>query len=67
MDKVPSLRKELEGSDMIISKGMANFEYLSDECLPKVAYLLRTKCRPVADAIGAKKDQNVVRVIKRKC
>ncbi|MFA5313419.1 MAG: ARMT1-like domain-containing protein, partial [Methanomassiliicoccales archaeon] len=43
LDKVPSLRKELEGSDMIISKGMANFEYLSDECLPKVAYLLRTK------------------------
>jgi damage-control phosphatase, subfamily I len=63
LDKAPELRREIESSDLVISKGMANFEYLSDESLPRVAYLLRTKCRPVAKAIGASKDQNVVRVI----
>jgi len=66
LDRVPSLRRDLEASDLIISKGMANFEALSDDRLPKVAFLLRAKCRPVAKAIGAEKDQNVVRVIERK-
>ena len=56
------LRTELERADLIISKGMANFESLSDRKFPRVAYLMRTKCRPVADAIGAAKDQNVVKL-----
>jgi uncharacterized protein with ATP-grasp and redox domains len=56
------LREELEHADLIISKGMANFESLSDQKLPRVAYLMRTKCRPVAEAIGAGEDQNVVRL-----
>ncbi len=57
-----TLRAELEKADLIISKGMANFESLSDLKFPRVAYLMRTKCRPVADAIGADKDQNVVKL-----
>lgn len=57
-----ALRAELEKADLIISKGMANFESLSDQRYPRVAYLMRTKCRPVADAIGAKKDQNVIKL-----
>ncbi len=57
-----ALRAEMEKADLIISKGMANFESLSDQRYPRVAYLMRTKCRPVADAIGAKKDQNVVKL-----
>jgi hypothetical protein len=57
------LRKEMEQADLIISKGMANFESLSDRGYPKVAYLMRTKCQPVADAIGAGRDQNVVKII----
>ncbi|MGD0817806.1 MAG: ARMT1-like domain-containing protein [Methanomassiliicoccales archaeon] len=56
------LRKELEQADLIISKGMANFESLSDQRYPRVAYLMRTKCQPVADAIGAGRDQNVVKL-----
>lgn len=53
---------ELERSDVIVCKGMANFESLSDHRLGPTAYLLRAKCVPVAEAIGARKDDNVVRV-----
>lgn len=56
------LLEELENADLIISKGMANFESLSDQRFPRVAYLMRTKCRPVAEAIGAGEDQNVVKL-----
>lgn len=65
LDKVPNLKRILNEANLVISKGMANFEALSDEDLPNVAYLLRAKCNPVAKAIGAKKDQNVVRVVAR--
>jgi damage-control phosphatase, subfamily I len=57
-----SLRREMEQADLIISKGMANFESLSDQTFPRIAYLMRTKCQPVADTIGAGKDQNVVKL-----
>lgn len=56
------LRKELKGADLVISKGMANFESLSDEDIRPIAYLLRAKCLPVARAIGANKEDNVVKV-----
>jgi damage-control phosphatase, subfamily I len=57
-----TLLEALENADLIISKGMANFESLSDQKFPRVAYLMRTKCRPVAAAIGAAEDQNVVKL-----
>jgi uncharacterized protein with ATP-grasp and redox domains len=56
------LLEEMEKADLIISKGMANFESLSDQKFPRVSYLMRTKCRPVAEAIGAGEDQNVVKL-----
>jgi uncharacterized protein with ATP-grasp and redox domains len=56
------LREEMRRADLIISKGMANFESLSEHEYPRVAYLMRTKCRPVAQAIGAERDQNVVKL-----
>lgn len=59
----PFLRKQFEDADLIISKGMANFEALSDCSFAPVAYILRAKCRPVAHAIGANINDNVVRVV----
>lgn len=56
------LRKEMEGADLIISKGMANFEALSDHGFRPIAYIMRAKCRPVASAIGAQRDDNVVKL-----
>lgn len=56
------LIEELQGADLIVSKGMANFESLSDSGLRPIAYLLRAKCLPVARTIGAARNDNVVRV-----
>ncbi len=56
------LRKEIDRADLVISKGMANFESLSNSNLGPIAYLLRAKCLPVAIAIGANVGDNVVRV-----
>lgn len=52
----------LEEADLIVAKGMANFESLSETDLAPIAYLLRTKCRPVADAMGLRKDINAVKL-----
>ncbi len=51
--------EEFERADVIISKGMANFEALSDEDIGEVFYLMRAKCDPVANALGVDKEDNV--------
>lgn len=57
------LKKELDRADMMICKGMANYESLSDQDagMPKV-FILRTKCGPVARSLGVPENINVVRV-----
>jgi len=63
MDIIPeSLREEFRCADIIIAKGMANFEALSETPPGTIAYFLRAKCWPVARTIGAQKDDNVVRI-----
>lgn len=63
-DMPEKLASVLKNADLIISKGMGNFESLTDtpEYRP-VAYLMRTKCRPVADAAGAPQDVNVCKLV----
>jgi uncharacterized protein with ATP-grasp and redox domains len=56
----------IENADLIIAKGMANFESLSETDLAPVAYLLRTKCSPVAKALGLRKDINAVKLLERR-
>ena len=56
------LKRELESADLIVSKGMANFESLSDEGLRPIIYLMRAKCAPVARSIGAKRNDNVAKL-----
>lgn len=58
----PELRDALARTDLVIAKGMANFEALSDSGIRPMVHLLRSKCYPVSQAIGAKKDRNVIRV-----
>ncbi len=55
-------RRAIEGSDLVISKGMANFESLSDSSIGPIAYLMRTKCYPVASTLGEAKDINVIKL-----
>ena len=58
------LKEELERADLILAKGMANYESLSDQDagIPKV-FILRTKCEPVARSLGVPADINVVRYV----
>jgi damage-control phosphatase, subfamily I len=47
------LRNAIETCTIIIAKGMANFESLSEmDNLPPVAYLMAAKCKPVAEEVG---------------
>jgi hypothetical protein len=56
------LHSEMKSADLIISKGMANFEALSNESYCPILYIMRAKCRPVAEAIGARKNDNVAKL-----
>lgn len=63
------LKKEIFGADLVIAKGMANYEALSEpeyKGLRNVIYILRTKCQPVADGLGVGKDLNVAIFVKGK-
>lgn len=51
-------------ASLIISKGMANYETMSEYGFRPIAYLLKTKCDPVADALGLKRNMNVARLEK---
>lgn len=48
----PELVEALEDSTLIISKGMANYETMSEYGYSPIAYMLRTKCQVVADDMG---------------
>ncbi len=42
----------LENADVIIAKGMANYESLSEGRFKPIAFLLKAKCEPIARDIG---------------
>jgi uncharacterized protein with ATP-grasp and redox domains len=49
-------------ASLIISKGMANYETMSEYDFKPIAYLLKTKCDSVAEAMGLEKNMSVARV-----
>jgi len=52
-DRLPSdVEKKLKPSDLIICKGMANYESFSETNYYPIAYLLRTKCSAIANSMG---------------
>jgi len=57
--------KMLRGADLVIAKGMGNFEAVSETDIAPIVYMLRTKCRPVAEAMGLPKDINAVKLFPR--
>ena len=46
------LKKRIENADLIICKGMGMYEAFCEKKYRPIVYLLRTKCRPVADDMG---------------
>jgi len=60
LDEAPDeLVEALKNASLIISKGMANYEALSEYDFRPIAYLLRAKCEPIAVSLGVKKGWNV--------
>lgn len=58
-----SAREAVEGADWIISKGQANFERLSELNGHSIVFLLRAKCRVVAEHLGVKINSPVIRIV----
>ncbi len=56
------LVEALGNASLVISKGMANYETMSEYNFKPIAYLLKTKCESVAEAMGLKRNMNVARV-----
>jgi len=52
------------GSDVIIAKGMANWETLTEIPAPcPLMYVFRTKCEPVSRAVGAPLNVNIAKLV----
>lgn len=58
----PELVEAFRKASLIISKGMANYETMSEYDFKPIAYLLKTKCESVAEAMGLSRNMNVARV-----
>lgn len=56
------LKDKLENADLIIAKGMANWESFSEEDYRPIAYLTRSKCEPVSNTMGVPFDTNVAKL-----
>ncbi len=64
LDEAPAeLVDAFERASLIISKGMANYETMSEYGYRPIAYLLRTKCQAVADDMGLKMDMLVAKLV----
>lgn len=60
------LQKKLENADLIISKGMGNFETISEfeeNLKGRLVYLLRAKCNPVATSLGVERGELVIKYL----
>ncbi|MBN2797085.1 MAG: DUF89 family protein [Clostridia bacterium] len=60
LSEIPeSLRELMDQADLIISKGQANFETLSEYNHSNMFFLLRAKCTVIANLIGCKENDFV--------
>ena len=61
LDRIPpELGDAIDRADLVIAKGMANYESLTEYSgLPPVAHLLAAKCRPIAMRIGVEVGEKV--------
>ncbi|MBS7657589.1 MAG: ARMT1-like domain-containing protein [Candidatus Bathyarchaeia archaeon] len=66
LSKLPvKIKDEILSSDLIIAKGMAHYEVLTEEKLSiPVAYLLVAKCFPVAENLNVKRGEAVIKLFK---
>jgi uncharacterized protein with ATP-grasp and redox domains len=56
------LRNRLQKANLIICKGMANYEAFSEKSYKPIAYFLKAKCKSIAEDIHAPLGANVIKV-----
>jgi uncharacterized protein with ATP-grasp and redox domains len=62
-EKLPDkVSKRLDESEIIIAKGMGNYETFSETDYKPIAYLMRTKCSAIAKSAGVPQNINVIKL-----
>lgn len=62
-EKLPmDVKKLLDKVDIILSKGMGNYEAFSETTYKPIAYLLRTKCSAIANSMCVTQNINVIKL-----
>ncbi len=56
------VEQKLKEADLIIAKGMANWESFSESDYSPIAFLTRSKCKPVSKTMGVPFDKNVAKL-----
>lgn len=56
------LEKRMKQADLILCKGMANYESFSETSIHPIAYLLRSKCEPIASSMQVPVHANIVKL-----
>lgn len=56
------LKKEMRSSDVLLCKGMANYESFSETKIRPIVYLLRSKCSPIASSMKVPVHANIVKM-----
>ena len=56
------LKNRIENADFIICKGMGMYEAFCEKEYRPIVYLLRTKCRPVADDMGLPENISIAKL-----
>jgi len=60
-----SFLKKLDNAELIVAKGMGNFESMTEfEPKAPTVHIMRTKCAPVAGHVGCDENKNVVMIRK---
>ena len=54
--------KLLDTVDIIICKGMGNYEAFSETDYRPIAYIMRTKCSAIANSMGVSQNINVIKI-----
>jgi len=59
------LKRRIRGCDLLVVKGMANYETLSDQTMRvPMAFFLMAKCDPIAIDLGVEKGSAIAKLVK---
>lgn len=64
-DSSEEFKEAYHAADIIVAKGMANWETLTEYPAPcPILFLFRTKCEPVASSVGAPLHRNIAKLVR---